>query len=143
MNCLYNGVELPDIFKVYTAELQKTHPFAVITYFVGIYHLNLFTDNVFYCKDGGMLVKQDTTCLGSALDIENTKWGDFEESVYSVDGWGPIPLWSNFDILNEDGTLCLAASDPIPVNPAPTLDPTALRMGWQVGNKIARQRSKA
>lgn len=28
------------------------------------------------------------------------------------------------------------ASDPIPVNPAPTLDPTALLMGWQVGNRI-------
>lgn len=33
-----------------------------------------------------------------------------------------------------------AASDPIPVNPAPTLDPTALLMGWQVGNWVARQR---
>ena len=26
--------------------------------------------------------------------------------------------WANFDILNEDGTLYLAASDPVPVTPS-------------------------
>lgn len=45
-------------------------------------------------------------------------------------------VWTDTDLYRPDGTLYLAASAPIPVNPAPTLDPTALLMGWQVGNRI-------
>ena len=29
-NFLYNGNEMPDIYTVYTPELQETHPFALI-----------------------------------------------------------------------------------------------------------------
>lgn len=59
-------------------------------------------------------------------------------------------LWTNHDVISDiDGSVFFAASkainaetgeeidySPIPVNPAPTLDPTSLLMGWQVGNRI-------
>ena len=31
-NYLYNGIELPDIYTVYTPEIQKEYPFLYLTY---------------------------------------------------------------------------------------------------------------
>ena len=43
--------------------------------------------------------------------------------------------WTNTDIYNEDGTLYLAASIPVPVNPP---NPTAMMMGYMVGQAIRK-----
>ena len=51
--------------------------------------------------------------------------------------------WANFDVLNEDGSVYLAASEPIPIYnsvPTPSIDPTAMLLGWLVGKQIAGQR---
>lgn len=51
-------------------------------------------------------------------------------------------FWVNTDLYHTDGTLYLAASDPIPVGTAPQLDPLSLWLGWKAGNWVARQRGK-
>lgn len=59
-------------------------------------------------------------------------------------------VWSNADIVahtdlkgTTDGAIYLAASDPVPVGgsvPAPSIDPTAMLLGWLIGKRIAGQR---
>ena len=49
-------------------------------------------------------------------------------------------LWTNHDIINEDGTLYQAASpDPIPV---PTIDPNSMLAGYLVGCRLRSLRGK-
>ena len=55
---------------------------------------------------------------------------------------GSLIFWTNTDILNEDGTLYLAASDPIPVTITAPIDPTSLLMGYRVGQMIRGMRLK-
>jgi hypothetical protein len=50
-------------------------------------------------------------------------------------------FWTNTDILNEDGSLYLAASDPIPVGGEP-IDPTSFMQGWLVGRRLAGMRKR-
>ena len=47
------------------------------------------------------------------------------------------PFWTNHDILTSDGTLYLAASDPVPVT---TINPSALLQWFFVGDAIKRNR---
>lgn len=48
-------------------------------------------------------------------------------------------IWSSFDILNEEGTVFLAASSPVPVL---SIDHTAMVQGWIVGKRLAAMRGK-
>jgi hypothetical protein len=48
-------------------------------------------------------------------------------------------FWTSTDLMNEDGTLYLAASEPVPVSDL-TPDPTSMLMGWLTGRRIASQR---
>lgn len=50
-------------------------------------------------------------------------------------------FWVNTDLYHTDGTLYLAASDPIPIL-APTIDPLSMWLGWKAGNWVVRQRGK-
>jgi hypothetical protein len=43
------------------------------------------------------------------------EWEKVKDDNYTTSASIPVPKWSNFDILKEDGTVYLAASDPIPV----------------------------
>lgn len=139
MNYLYNGVELPDINTVWTD--KETYPYAHITRFDGgtytIYNLKLSQ-----LPAEGSADKNVTTpapYMSFQIDSSNPDWVFKRASTTGESTAGTPLLWSNHDILRPDGTVYLAATDPIPVNPAPTLDPTSLLMGWQVGNRI-RQR---
>ena len=51
-------------------------------------------------------------------------------------------VWTNTDLYLPDGTLYLAASEPVPIL-APTIEPLSMWMGWKAGNWVARQRGKA
>jgi hypothetical protein len=108
---LYNGVQLPPL----PEWDREMYPYAVLTNIVGSYSLELYYDNVLYHKDGVVYFKQDITILRSFLDKDTTQWGDFEERLYSEGDVWIIPMWTNTDILNSDGSVYLAASDPIPV----------------------------
>ena len=125
-NYLYNGVELPAVPKT-------EYPYEVIVQnnSSGDYFL-MADDEAFTASADG-----DTVRLfpGVAYALENGEW------VESVGRTNCKAIWSNHNILNEDGTLYLAASDPIPVSTF-THDPISLTLGWLVGRRIAGQRGK-
>ena len=139
-NYLYNGMELPALPKT-------TYPIAVMdTALYGMLKnaiLYLFSELEYTTiesnGDRGLLLTESNHVRFSATATD-TEWTaeSGTAGALNINNIG----WANTDILNADGTLYLAASEPIPVNPAPTLDPTALLMGWQVGNRI-RQRGGA
>ena len=86
--------------------------------------------------------KEEGNKIRAKITSDGTGW----EIVETVDNTTfSYPLaevnWANFDVLNADGTLYLAASEPIPIL-APTLDPLSLFLGWKAGNWVARQRGK-
>lgn len=69
-------------------------------------------------------------------------WEDIKSGTATVVGYRfkhEEIIWANFDVLNEDGTLYLAASEPVPVTTTP-LDPAAMYLGWLMGRRIAGQR---
>ena len=111
---LYNGVRLPPL-----PEWDKeTYPYA----FLG------------YSKRGDIMDDFPNYMMFFAKEVSfeyttANAWGvyaDTECEYYRVSGWGDVKqnasavttsiiTWANFDVQNEDGTLFLAASDPIPV----------------------------
>ena len=152
-NYLYNGVELPAL-----PEWDKqTHPYAVIINMnASVTHL-YFSPNPFYVKkiyqsgNIGVAPLVETTIKRFYYDGVDSWCSIFDETSSATTAYSTLPypnLWANHDVYYSDsvedlaGTLYMSASDPIPVNPAPTLDPTALLMCWQVGNRI-RQRGGA
>lgn len=149
-NYLYNGVRLPAL-----PEYDKTaYPYAIILtpswspddYELLISKVAPYVTSDKYFRINGE-VKGDVLRYekGSTGWVHNSYTDALKGVIYATEPPSVYctVCWSNHNVLNEDGSVYLSASDPIPVNPAPTLDPTALLMGWQVGNKIARQRGKA
>lgn len=114
---LYNGVRLPEL-----PEWDKTaYPYAIIaqlsndTY--GTYYALVVTKmNPYHLENG---VHFDTSD-GKGGDPKKSycytpysEWGEFAET-YTWQMTKTV-VWTNADILNEDGTVYLAASDPVPV----------------------------
>lgn len=149
MNYLYNGVgPWPDIYTVYTTELQKELPFAILfdstnngTKY-GSTSVWFFKTYEYPYPDHGTRpsvgIIASEGCKFCNL-IEN-HWGE----VTDYAGQYPVLyfeylVWSNFDILNEDGTLYLAASEPVPVTQR---NPSAMLMGFQLGPVIRRMRGQ-
>lgn len=73
---------------------------------------------------------------------------DEDESAGENYGFAEMVMWANHDVLNTDGSVYLAASDPVPIGgsvpapsvPTPSIDPTAMLLGWLIGKRIAGQR---
>lgn len=65
-----------------------------------------------------------------AYALENGEW------VESVGRTNCKAIWSNHDILNSDGTLYLAASEPVPIVPTPPSAQTAFCIGEAFGRLI-------
>lgn len=134
---LYNGVRLPGIDAVYTPEVQKTHPHAVIVPYGGavgaegtLYRLYLvdrpFTDTlnntdaipadadciVYYAFDDKTVEIPDAFPMADRGKWEYEKSGALESSV-SLDK----AVWTNTDIYKYGfgAGISLAASEPIPV----------------------------
>ena len=60
-----------------------------------------------------------TPCLVWKLPTGQSEWVEpYTYTQYAASSYA-VPHWANYDILYEDGTLCLAASDPEPVTTAP------------------------
>ena len=147
MNYLYGTCEkpLPDIYSVYTPELQQQYPFAIVykapfDYGLCITTLPLYKvagENKWAPVEGTAYCRLSFT----GTDGNPTTWGAFSEANETTKDApsNMLPRWSNYDIYNEDGTVYLAASDPIPVSSF-TPDPSSLTMGWLVGRRIAGQR---
>ena len=130
-NYLYNGVPLSDIYSVYTTEVQALNPFAVIV------QNNSSGDYFFMADDETFTANSDGDTIslfpGVAYALENDEW------VPSSGRINCKAIWANHDILNADGSLYLAASEPVPVSTY-TPNPTAMTMGMLVGQAIRRMR---
>lgn len=148
--CLYNGVELPDINSVWTDELKETYPYAflIISDVDGHILYGLVLSSVKIAEANGYLLPTDYA------KITVYYWSDDEESEFtewkldsSLDNYfgnlvtiteQNVPFWSNHDILySTDGTVYLAASDPVPVGGGFTItsyDPITTNfaaVGWR------------
>lgn len=117
---LYNGVELPNINTVWTN--KETYPYALVIQNPGKYTM------LFVAHEFGS-VYTDTNPSGSSYraypikapyawyQLSTTGWSFLStkdtDSSYKIAGYPPV--WSSFDLLNEDGSVYLAASEPAPV----------------------------
>ena len=151
MNYLYNGVEWPDINEVWTDELKKISPYAYISVIViGGARLLMMLENPYhYVIETGITgdsypVVECEKGKATWVQLQNGKWdtdnqgyNDDTAASFGVDVWH----WASHDIIKEDGSVFLAASDPIPVGGEP-IDPTYFMQGWLVGRRIAAMRGK-
>lgn len=156
MNYLYNGVELPDIYTVYTPELQKTHPFAYIhramhgggCYFEAYEEQAYWEENSLSASGYSLTYNSYTVGrISYFCETDGTTWVEQEcQTVFGVEeytfqeGASTKLYWANVDVKNPNGDgIYLAASAPIPVSTF-TPDPISMTMGWLVGRRIAGQR---
>lgn len=138
---LYNGVKLPDINSVYTPELQKTHPYAVIVkgrtrylskdegldanYDGSEYELVVTDKPLTFSESVGAIWynindnAHDTEATGmySHLKMDGElvaapTWNNSTNTFYAVSG---IPVWSNYTLTNETDLTLPAPSDPVPL----------------------------
>jgi hypothetical protein len=123
-NCLYNGVELPSL-----PEWDKeTYPYAVIQQLNSRWFKLWVMKEKPYVSGNYLHITSDSLTWDNYYAFDNTytdAWGSLG-AVSTASQTASSFIWSNADILNEDGTLYLAASDPIPVTTATPIDPTSL-----------------
>ena len=123
---LYNGVRLPDIRMVYTDERAEQFPYAFISKYSDDYKLYAFSykqvhSSPYYDEGGGIYIS--SAGKEAHLDSELSQWvfwwgtgGLSGITTERADGTVATEIvWANYDILNKDGSVYLAASDPIPV----------------------------
>ena len=125
----YVGAVLPDIYTVYTPELQKTHPYVGIyccgNYF-NQYSLLALPQDAYYdydlAGDDSAFMFEGKPAYDSDIMIGETEWPQME-LIRGGKSVGQIPvnqsgyrlIWTNFDVLNEDGSVHTATIDPIPI----------------------------
>ena len=139
-NYLYNGVELRDIYTVYTPELQKTHPYVFI--YRILYNVTMviastpfvaeLKENAGYVSGRIFPLEGSVPTLISSIQSNaiETGWSEFEDGKLCTpdDGYDfKKTFWANYNVLDRDGNILLAASDPIPV---PQLNHAALMQGF-------------
>ena len=121
----YNGTVLPEL-----PEWDKEkYPYALMQYFglnfiLGEVGLLLTTKPMIYCPDelwklhaNDMGTFDELIYIGNVLLVDgshNNRWS-YQRTNTEVTDVGNSVHWSNYDILNEDGSIYYAASDPIPV----------------------------
>lgn len=137
MNYLYNGIELPDINEVWTD--KETYPYALIRWSTedDYYLLTVSANKAHYGPIVDWLFCSNLVPYVQYKHLEH--WEDKRVISESTGIWpkDKMPVvWSNYDVLNRDGTVYLKASEPIPVGGTP-IDPTSMLMGWLVGRQIA------
>lgn len=154
MTCLYNGKGLPDINAVYTKVLQVQYPHAVISH--NIYWIAVAPDDyILYISNQQVFTYESAEdrlairfpvgtykCYRYYPTQGITEWTEqtADNDKYINDFFETV--WCNKDILNTDGSVYLAASDPVPVTSAMDIDPKAMLMGHRLGSIIHAQRRK-
>ena len=143
----YNTAELPDINAVWTD--KETYKYA---------HIHVGSGGEYYDNDYFLALSTapwvnntTNTLIGQEWETDGTilyygiKNGVWEYNSSSSTGGTLVEnmtalIWSNHDFLNEDGSVYLAASDPIPV--VEPCDKNALLLGCRVGQLIKGMRGK-
>lgn len=141
-NYFYNSIELPAL----PDWDKEKYPYAVIYSHDTTCHLVVFQSPAAYGEVG---TNGNATLYGLqfgdsvSYKATDTAWKPSTAITRIVIYMGTLHMgyklcWSNYDILNEDGTIYLAASDPIPV--VEPLDPTSFMQGYIVGRRLAGMR---
>jgi hypothetical protein len=140
MNYLYNGVELPAL-----PEWDKEkYPYALIFEYTGAadcFGFYASSEKIQYSGNGNSPTLEYPVRHGRAICecyYGDKEWGEISEGNGGA-GIGikaEQAVWSNFNIYTEDGTLYLAASDPIPVGSAPDIEPKTFMNGWDIGQFV-------
>ena len=121
-NFLYNGVELPGLPETWN---EAAHPYL----FIRVVSLDGSAENAVYSlfaasaaavsyDDNGILFP--SSAVGEKYAVSDGAWVESSESLSDAfyikrnDGF-LYTLWANFDILNSDGSVYIAASEPVPV----------------------------
>jgi hypothetical protein len=105
---------LPDIESVWTDEVKETHPYAYVC--EGMFRYVMFTSSPLYLS--GRWLRPHSDCTWESYFIVDGSW---ETEKYGDAVAGDTMLstsefkWASIDVLNEDGSLYLATSEPIPV----------------------------
>ena len=144
MQYLYNGVgPLPDIYTVWTPELQAEYGAAVVSVHedTGDYYLTLHRDYSYYYPRVDADGRLATLYNGGMFKAESGQWVEATKpGILNA-------IWSNVDVIYADGIITddadgiyIAASDPIPVNPP---NPAAMLMGYMVGQAIKLMRGNS
>lgn len=105
---LYDGAVLPAL----PEWDRETYPYALIKDGTYLYAFSSYSYNY---SDGPFIT---ANAPKKVWELENAEWVELTNYVNtSVAGNAYFSnlVWSNLDILNEDGTVYLAASDPVPV----------------------------
>lgn len=153
-NYLYNGKELPEL----PNWDKETYPYAIVFLNYDRYIFEPFNAGSFYYDEENKALlthsphtKSDTY----QFDEGDTEWslrsnaGDCSASHTNNLFYGycrnyNTPIWTNTDILKEDGSVYLAASDPVPVGVLTARDlyrkingkPTKLTLYKKLGGKL-------
>lgn len=152
-NYLYNGVEagaLPAVDKIKLPHavmwlndramdmgmLGDTD--VLIVYFLSEITVTKGADKDFlWCADGDQSVRTERAYNSTEAF---PAFGDIETHTAAASMYLENIVWTNTDLYRSDGTLYLAASDPVPVVTTP--DPKSMLTAWLVGRRIAKQRAK-
>lgn len=141
-NYLYNGVDVPAL----PERDAETFPYIVLWQGTAEHPFN-----VYYCQsppiiDSDGKIVYASSALGkcqaySYWTTDDMGWvGPTNYTAFAGLTTDPTGVfWTNADILNPDGSVFLAASDPIPVGGEP-IDPTSFMQGYIVGRRLAGMR---
>ena len=115
----YNGTKLPEL-----PTWDKTaYPYAYIGYKTmslgtttwNRYYLYVSTQPFFVKPSGYTGTKEDGHAVVYMTQLDMTLWKDWDAYETNSESLCRDPTWANYDMFNEDGTLFLSASDPVPV----------------------------
>lgn len=141
-NYLYNGVKLPAL-----PEWDKeTYPYAYIQDGSNLIPpgaraiiLRVFEVPVYAIGNAVSTTAATNSITWKCPITDAVEWTGRTETTYEADAsCGGNAIWTNADILNMDGTLYLAASDPIPVGEP--IDKASFMQGYIVGRRLAGMR---
>ena len=124
---LYNGVQLPDINAVWTDEMKALYPYAYMyemagfgAYMIAFASFEMYKDGKqIFTKTAGEVIHatylpgmyDDWYSDGIAQEVKENELAFDEEE----DQFFTAISWTSHDILNTDGSVYLAASEPVPV----------------------------
>ena len=114
--CKFNGIELP-VLPDYDATVYSD--LYIVHLGNNVYSLILLPDGWSYgynVTDGEYIQASGVTGTYYTASSESAAWHSESTAdnpvIYSE---ALTPVWSNFDIISEDGSVLLAASNPVPV----------------------------
>ena len=131
----YIGVVAPDIYTVYTPELQEQCRYALVashSIWANIPHLAIMESPAVF----------ENGIAGDDCDYVFNKIQSSEvwerTSAFSTVLEGVV--WSNYDLYDKDGSLVCSKTDPVPVGGE--IDPNSLLQGYLVGCRLRALRGK-